>query len=76
LENLDKETDSKVHIFLLIKDRHGFHILTELLKNKRNVLIDKWILAQKLRTPMIQDKICKTHETQEEGRPKRGTLLH
>jgi hypothetical protein len=31
-----------------------------------------WILAQKLRIPKIQDKICKTHETQEEQRPKCG----
>jgi hypothetical protein len=29
---------------------------------------DKWILAQKLRIPNIQDTICKTHETQEERR--------
>ena len=36
------------------------------------VLTDKWILAQKLRIPKIQDTICKTHETQEEGRPKCG----
>ena len=30
-------------------------------------LTDKWILAQKQNA---QDPICKTHETQEEGRPK------
>jgi hypothetical protein len=38
----------------------------------RYVLTDKWILAQKLRIPKIQDTICKTHETQEERRPKCG----
>ena len=27
---------------------------------------DKWILSQKLKIPMIQDTIFKTHETQEE----------
>jgi hypothetical protein len=36
------------------------------------VFTDKWILAQKLRIPKIQDKICQTHETQEEWRPKCG----
>jgi hypothetical protein len=36
------------------------------------VLHDKWILAQKLRMPKLQDTICKTHETQEERRPKCG----
>jgi hypothetical protein len=36
------------------------------------VLTDKWILAQKLRIPKIQDTICKTHETQEERRRKCG----
>ena len=36
------------------------------------VLTDKWILAQKLRIHKIQDTICKTHETQEEQRPKCG----
>jgi hypothetical protein len=35
-------------------------------------LTDEWILAQKLRMPKIQDTICKTHETQEERRPKCG----
>jgi hypothetical protein len=35
-------------------------------------LTDKWILAQKLRIPKIKDTICKTHETQEERRPKCG----
>ena len=30
------------------------------------VLIDKWIFAQKLRIPKIQDTIWKTHETQED----------
>jgi hypothetical protein len=34
------------------------------------VLTDKWILAQKLRIPKTQDTFCKTHETQEERRPK------
>ena len=34
-------------------------------------LIDKWILAQKLRIPKIQNTICKTQETQEEQRPKK-----
>jgi hypothetical protein len=34
------------------------------------VLTDKWILAQKLRIPKIQDTICKTHETQAERRFK------
>jgi hypothetical protein len=43
-------------------------------KNSHNMLIktDKWILAQKLRIPKKQDTICKTHETQEERRPKCG----
>jgi hypothetical protein len=37
---------------------------------------DKWILAQKLRIAKIQDTIGKTHETQEEQRPKMcATLL-
>jgi hypothetical protein len=36
------------------------------------VLTDKWILAQKLRIPMIWVTICKTHETQKERRPKCG----
>ena len=36
------------------------------------VLNDKWILAQKLRMPKVQGTICKTHETQEERRPKCG----
>jgi hypothetical protein len=30
------------------------------------------VIAQKLRIPKIQDTICKTHETQEERRPKCG----
>jgi hypothetical protein len=33
---------------------------------------NKWILAQKLRIPKIQDTIGKAHETQEERRPKCG----
>jgi hypothetical protein len=33
---------------------------------------DLVLLAQKLRIPEIQDTICKTHETQEERRPKCG----
>jgi hypothetical protein len=33
-----------------------------------NTLTDKWILAQK----NTQDTICKTHKTQEEGRPNCG----
>jgi hypothetical protein len=37
-----------------------------------SVLTEKWILAQKLRIPKIQDTIGKTHETQEEQRPKCG----
>ena len=37
----------------------------------RYALTDKWILAQKLRIPKIQDTIYKTHETQEERRSKR-----
>jgi hypothetical protein len=36
------------------------------------ILTDKWILAQKHRIPKIKDTICKTHETQEERRPKCG----
>jgi hypothetical protein len=36
------------------------------------VLTDKWILAQKLSIPKIYDTICKTHETEEERRPKCG----
>jgi hypothetical protein len=39
------------------------------------VLTDKWILSQKLRLPKIQDTICKTHETQEEQRPKCGHFV-
>ena len=39
---------------------------------KSVLLTDKWILAQKLRIPKIQDTICKSHETQEERRPKCG----
>ena len=30
------------------------------------------LIAQKLRIPTMQDTICKTHETQEEQRPKCG----
>ncbi|MEM5709708.1 hypothetical protein, partial [Elizabethkingia meningoseptica] len=48
-------------------------ILCEVTQSQRNsqkyVLTDKWIIAQKLRIPKIQDTICKTHETQEEQRP-------
>jgi hypothetical protein len=44
-------------------------ILSEAIQSQKNshdmyVLIDKWILAQKLKIPKIQDPICKTHETQ------------
>jgi hypothetical protein len=37
-------------------------------------LTDKWILAQKLKIPKIEDTICKTHETQEERRQSVDTL--
>ena len=51
-------------------------ILSEVTQSQKNshdmVLTDKWILAQKLRIHKIQDKICKTHETQEEQGPKCG----
>ena len=36
------------------------------------LLTDKWILAQKLRIPKVQDTICKTDETQEERGQKCG----
>ena len=40
--------------------------VTQLQNNSHDMyaLIDKWILAQKLRIPKIQDTICKTYETQ------------
>jgi hypothetical protein len=37
------------------------------------ILTDKWILSLKLRKK--QGKICKTHETQQEGRPKCGYVV-
>jgi hypothetical protein len=44
-------------------------ILSEVTQSEKNILTDKWILAQKLRIPKIQ---FAKHETQEEGRPMFG----
>jgi hypothetical protein len=49
--------------------------VTQTQKNSHDMYSDKWILAQKLRIPKIQDTICKTHETQEERRPKCGHFV-
>jgi hypothetical protein len=48
-------------------------ILSEVTQSQKNSHdMYSLILAQKLRIHKIQDTICKTHETQEEQRPKCG----
>ena len=44
-------------------------ILCEVTQSQKN---SNDMNSQKLRIPKIQDTICKTHETQEERRPKCG----
>jgi hypothetical protein len=47
--------------------------VTQSQKNTRYALTYKWKLAQKLRISKIQ--FSKTHEIQEEGRPKHGYFI-
>jgi hypothetical protein len=47
-------------------------ILSEVTHSQRNSHDMYSLIAQKLRIPTMQDTICKTHETQEEQRPKCG----